>query len=607
MSRLAFARSVVLFVLLFSRSAWSQVTQLGPLIPDAKTALATADRAGISDLLFSAPLLSSSERHDLGPLSAAERQNLASPGADATGARALKVGVERAAPAGLGFEIGVDAMEFEGSRKVGGGLLEKAGGIVSWTTAIRSENASGLRLRLEGSLPPSARAYIYGATGEVHGPYSERELNGESFWTNTVYAEEVFLEVQLLIPAEAARANIRLASIAHIESPLFSVSRSGSQITPDGLECFIDVTCVPTSEFEPIATAGRAMAQLAFMKNGSAFVCSGGLLNNTRSDGTPYFLTANHCFDNQAVASTLEATWNYKTTSCEDPDVTPNRALFPRSLGSTLLATNTSSDFTFLRLSQGPPANAVFLGWDALTNYAQAAGTKLYRVHHPQGATQFYARHAVVTTSGTCSGQPRDNFIYMTDEIGGAAGGSSGSPIMLADLAVVGQLRGACGANVEDDCDRANRTVDGAFRTTFPSIQTFLAPTVTATPCVANSTTACLLNGRFKATVRYRGAFDNNAADTDALVKPVTGFSNPAFETAFFYFNNANNIEMLVKMLDQGNVDSSGRATIAVLFGSATPLRIELTITDSTNGAIRQYRSDFPQSKGGADFTAFVK
>jgi len=125
--------------------------------------------------------------------------------------------------------------------------------------------------------------------------------------------------------------------------------------------------------------------------------------------------------------------------------------------------------------------------------------------------------------------------------------------------------------------------------------------------CVQDSITACLLNGRFRAKVRFRGSFDNFPANSDALRKPVTGFSNPNFETAFFYFNSVDNIEILLKMLDQGNTDSQGHPTIAVLFGSATPLRTEITITDTQTGAFRTYVSPFNTQQGATDFTAFLK
>jgi hypothetical protein len=128
-----------------------------------------------------------------------------------------------------------------------------------------------------------------------------------------------------------------------------------------------------------------------------------------------------------------------------------------------------------------------------------------------------------------------------------------------------------------------------------------------ASQCVPDANTACLLNGRFRATVRFRNDFSDTLPDTAAFAKPVTGFASPGFETAFFYFNSPNNIELLLKMLDQGNTNTQGQPTIAVLFGTATPLRVELTITDTQTGAVRVYTSHFPSMAGKTDFTAFVK
>jgi hypothetical protein len=125
--------------------------------------------------------------------------------------------------------------------------------------------------------------------------------------------------------------------------------------------------------------------------------------------------------------------------------------------------------------------------------------------------------------------------------------------------------------------------------------------------CVPDSTTGCLLNGRFKTTVRYRNAFDDDLVDSTAFIKPVTGFASDVSETAFFYFGNQDNVEMMVKILDQGNVNPQGQQTIAVLFGSATPLRIELTVTDTESGAQHVYVSHEGAMSGGQDFTAFVR
>ena len=130
---------------------------------------------------------------------------------------------------------------------------------------------------------------------------------------------------------------------------------------------------------------------------------------------------------------------------------------------------------------------------------------------------------------------------------------------------------------------------------------------VPAAPCVVDARTICMLGGRFQVNVRYRGGFDNGAVDASALVKTVSGFASPTRETAFFYFNDPNNIEVLLKLLDQGNVDSTGRPTIAVLFGTATPLRTEITITDTQTGVQQTYASDFGSMRGLTDFGAFLR
>jgi hypothetical protein len=64
---------------------------------------------------------------------------------------------------------------------------------------------------------------------------------------------------------------------------------------------------------------------------------------------------------------------------------------------------------------------------------------------------------------------------------------------------------------------------------------------------------------------------------------------------------------MMAKLLDQGTTNSAGQRTVAVLFGTATPLRIELTITDTQTGAVKRYTSQYGSQAGSTDFTAFVK
>ena len=136
-------------------------------------------------------------------------------------------------------------------------------------------------------------------------------------------------------------------------------------------------------------------------------------------------------------------------------------------LGSTLLSTSATSDYTFLQLDQAAPAGSTLLGWTT-SAVANSNNTQLYRISHPSGAPQAYSQHQVDTSKGTCGGWPRGRWIYSHDNFGATEGGSSGSPVVNSIGEVVGQLTGACGFNVGDVCDAAsNATVDGAFAAYF--------------------------------------------------------------------------------------------------------------------------------------------
>jgi hypothetical protein len=472
-----------------------------------------------------------------------------------------------------------------------------------WSGSVRVDGAYRMRLHLKNvTVPPGTTFWVYDRAGGAIAFGTELiDANGE-LYTPSIGGDLAYLEMEL--PMGSAGGAFDIADVLEL------VGGSGGVKTDDSPTCLIDATCVTSSTLDVIDLYRRAVADLFYIKGGSGFVCTGGLINDSDTSGfIPYLLTANHCFSTQAVATTLEAFWDYRTSSCNGPF--PNMSASQRSNGSTLLATGTASDFTFVRLNS-VPASRAYLGWDASTSVI-TAGTTLFRVSHPfpdaftDPAPQRFSTTNISLTSLTCSSRPRGPYTYSSQATGGVYGGSSGSPVILSGGYVVGQLFGSCGPNdPAAGCDASNLTVDGAFATTYPSISSFLSPAQTSN-CTANSTTACVLSNRFRVTVRFRNGFDDNPADSNASVKSVTGFANPSFETVFFYFNSESNIEMMVKILDQGNTNSQGQPTIAVLFGSATPLRVELTIFDTLKQTTKTYSSAFGRMQGATDFTAFVK
>lgn len=482
-----------------------------------------------------------------------------------------------------------------------GKITRSSSGNLIWSGSVRVDRAYRFRLHLRNVVVPAGTTFwVYGADEVATAFGTELIDENRELYVPSVAGDVAYLEIEVPSGQPAA---FDLVDVIE----LFG-GKSGLQAL-DTPSCLVDMKCIGTGTLDVIEQLGRAVAHLQYVKGGNSYVCTGGLINDTdTSSAIPYLLTANHCFSAQSSATSLEAYWDYRTNTCGGPF--PNLNTITRTVGSTLLATSADSDFTFVRMNS-IPGNRILLGWDSRTSVVPA-GTRLHRVSHPfpddysVPAPQFYSSTNVTTSSSTCAARPRPNYLYSTFVQGGTYGGSSGSPVILAGGYIVGQLFGACGPNPTAGCDASNYSVDGAFSQTYASVASYLSPT-TSTTCTPSSTTACMLNNRFKVQVRYRAAFDTLPPDSNAQVKSVSGFANASFESAFFYFNSDSNIEMLVKILDQGNTNAQGQQTIAVLFATATPLGIEVTITDTTNNAVKNYRSDFGKMAGGTDFTAFVK
>lgn len=381
--------------------------------------------------------------------------------------------------------------EQEANLEVGTARGTSKGGFV-WTAAVQSPGATALRLHLTGvDLPAGTELYVYNLAGQAFGPYSGRGPLGDGvLYTNTVFGEKLLL--QLNHPGGAERLpSLRIEQIGVMgkrfvaprfgPAGAFDINNLGALAKASNLcsynaDCVVNAACQSSSV---VNTAKDAVATILFQSGGGFYICTGGLIaDNVTTSVIPYFLTAHHCISRSREASSVETYFDYATT-CSNPNCAQPYNNNGDTIGSTIKATNSSSDYSLLQLSSAPATPdgvATYLGWLS-TPVANTNNLALYRISHPSGAPQAYTEGVVDTTKPTCSSLPRGRFIYSRDTLGATEGGSSGSPVVNGSGQIVGQLYGACGTNLNDVCDAANNaTVDGAFANSYPSLAPFLNP-----------------------------------------------------------------------------------------------------------------------------------
>jgi hypothetical protein len=114
-----------------------------------------------------------------------------------------------------------------------------------------------------------------------------------------------------------------------------------------------------------------------------------------------------------------------------------------------------------------------------------------------------------------------------------------------------------------------------------------------AGPCVANATTLCLNASRFRVQVTWRVPSQGTSGVGNGI--PLTG------DTGEFWFFSANNIELVIKVVD-------GRAfnnKFWVFYGALSDVEYTITVTDTTNGAVKTYTNPSGNLASVADVTAF--
>lgn len=274
-------------------------------------------------------------------------------------------------------------------------------GVQRASLRFSSAGAAGLRLGvLVQALPDDAvlRVYAEGSSDarETTGAHinsliaANVQADGDSdaartYWTPTTEGETTVLEIDLPTGRPTASIVFTVPKLMHqaVLAPMASLGQIEQKsrcrnVTPDA-------TCT----LPPVT---NAVGSMDFVDGGSSWVCTGTLIANRGASQQGYFLTANHCINNQAAASSLFVHWFYRSSACDSTTLNPNRVSsfsgaflrYNKTEFSGSLRTPVGTDTSLLDLIDTPPAGTIYVGW-AFQREPVGTGTNYLSVHSPYG------------------------------------------------------------------------------------------------------------------------------------------------------------------------------------------------------------------------------
>ncbi len=339
--------------------------------------------------------------------------------------------------------VGIDPM-------TGGTWEQHALGLV-WRVKLSLEGSLASSLYFEGfSLPEGVRLYLYDEDGlQLKGAFSHANNRPEGYFaTELIQGGTVILELNVppgIPKGEWFSVAEMTFGYAHLDGVLQTSGFGDSQF------CEVNVNCSP--EGDDWKDEKDGVVRIQVKANGSAYWCTGSMINNTSQDKTPYLLTADHCaykFGQYATAAELAA-WifyfDYESAGCANPQLEPQL----KSLtGCTKVAHDGThgldgSDFYLVKLMDNIPAsyNVFFNGWSRVDVPSSNGVT----IHHPNGDIKKISTYTETPESSSWQGNGLSShwkvvWAETVNNFGVTEGGSSGAPLFDNIGRIVGTLTG---------------------------------------------------------------------------------------------------------------------------------------------------------------------
>ena len=365
-----------------------------------------------------------------------------------------------------------------------------------------SENASRVIFTLE-SVDPDVDVDLYVRFGEDNTVQNSRvvaDYSSEGITGN----ERIGITRRSDPPL---RAGTYFVSALVFDTGVVAEGTLTAEVETDTTDCHLDVTCYP--EWSSSTTG---VALIVIETSEGSFSCSGTLLNNSRQDLTPYFLTAAHCVATEEEARSVIALWRYQTQTCDGNF--PDLRSVPRTTGASLLSTlgggtiegraHPDGDMTLLRLEGDLPDGVMFQGWDA---DPQPVGAQVTGIHHPGSDWGRFKRISFgqIIPEDPGFGTSDDIYAIVSYAQGRTEPGSSGSAIFSSPEIAVGVASFGKESDHEDVCQISQQSTGYThFSVFYPRIRQFIDKEFAGTESIllanfVNGNTAnCLIKNLFE-------------------------------------------------------------------------------------------------------------
>ncbi len=325
------------------------------------------------------------------------------------------------------------------SKENSGSWAELDNGDKIWRLGVKAVDATSISFLFDRFvLHKGAELFIWNsARTEFLGSFSfKNNKKAGVFPVSLLHSDAVVIEY--LVPAGVDEGELSLGMVVQGYRAIIN-QYEDEERGPYGNSgaCNINVNCPEGADWQ------IEKKSVALIIDGGNASCTGALVNNTANDGTPYFLTANHCLGNP---NTWVYLFNHEATNCNGSS---GPTLQTISSGD-LVASNGGSDFALIELSSAPPASyeVQYVGWDRSDDESVTASTS---IHHPSGDVMkicFDEDNPYHANQGGAA-------VWYIDEWedGVTEPGSSGSPLFDQNHRIIGQLYGgyaACSGEVNN-------------------------------------------------------------------------------------------------------------------------------------------------------------